>query len=259
MSFPVWPPLGAHALQWLYKLSLSSSPVGGAPPRQARTICVLVSCATKYRAWQLARRETRTYGDCIALLRFHTVPLIYQPLSPYRKLDKTGTNANRGRWSDALWKSKVPFLFLIAASVLASWRREENRGYAASSARSTRQSREDHCSAAAAIATGSRGPRGSLSGPRLDAPCLRRLSRSPRWGRPKSSTTSTAKRRHIWWNYRCPRTKSLWQTSKMSSRNQITNSSSNLWTMTSGNWKGLLCLTWGQHNTGGFSTLVQLD
>lgn len=74
-----------------------------------------------------------------------------------------------------------------------------------------------------------------LPGPRLDVPCLRPLSRSPRWGRRKLSTTSTTRRHRIWWNCRYRRTKSLWQTSKMSSRSQITNSSSNLWTMTSGN------------------------
>lgn len=65
---------------------------------------------------------------------------------------------------------------------LASWRRADNQDYAAF--RSARESREDHGTAAAS-ATGSRGPRGSLPGPRLDAPCLPRLSRSPRWGRPK--------------------------------------------------------------------------
>lgn len=129
-----------------------------------------------------------------------------------------------------------------ASATLASWRRKENQGYAAS--RSARESREDRGTAAAS-ATGSRGPRGSLPGPRLDAPCLPRHSHSPRWGRPKLSTTSTTRRHHIWWSCLCRPTKSLWQTSKMSSRNQITNSSSNLWTMTSGNWANAYCFKRG--------------
>lgn len=197
------------------------------------------------KAEQLARREYGPFWDCLFLHRFETVfPHVFLRFLWYIvRFTQTETKAIQswGRvWT--LCGTARCFCNRESGVTLASCREEKRKGGGKKgrtghygTGRSARETRVDHGKAAAASATGSRGPRGSLPGPWLDATSLPCLSRSPRWGRPKLSTTSTTRRHHIWWNCRCRRTKSRWQTSKMSSRNQITNSSSNLWTMTSGN------------------------
>lgn len=159
-----------------------------------------VSCATTELG---SLREGKTDASKIADLSC-IFKLFFSHFKAYRKFN---TNGNyRGSVFGPFAQEQGAVLYWKAGARLASWRRDENQGYAAS--RSARESREDHGTAAAS-ATGSRGPRGSLPGPRLDAPCLPRLSRSPRWGRPKLSTTSTTRRHRIWLNCLCRRTKSL--------------------------------------------------
>lgn len=156
-----------------------------------------------------------------------------------------------GQWS--LWRSLVLSLNRSAGGTLASWYRIRRTRTTLRVGQPGRAGRTTAQSPPSPRGVGAREG-ACLARGLMHPACLPRLSRSPRWGRPKLSTTSTTRRHHIWWNCQCRRTKSLWQTSKMSSRSRTTNSSSNLWTMTSGNCFGaLLYLTWNQCNSRGIS------
>lgn len=217
-----------------------------------------VSCATKCRAWLAAsnrQEKNETFEGLLCSTSSETVyraiprtlwhiweAQLKRELRVIRSLD-----VERG----AFWGSECSS-GRKAGVTLASWRRAETSRTALRVGQPRRAGRTAAQPPPAPRGVGAR--EGACQALRLDAPRLSGLSRSPRWGRPRLSTTSTTRRRRIWWSCLCRRTESLWQTSKMSSRSQTTSSSSNLWTMTSGNClKGILCWSRGRHGAPGVS------
>lgn len=88
-----------------------------------------VSCATKSRAWQLARRENRPSWDCLYLLRFPTVFLAFPSFQRrIGSLIQTGTNAIQSSGGVRTLRGGARCFFFgnrKAGVTLAGWRREE--------------------------------------------------------------------------------------------------------------------------------------